>query len=642
VFLKQTALFTALVLTTLCSSKEIQAQVSAASYQPVVAPNSLASLFGLGYSDSTVFAQLDANGQLPTTLGGVTVQIDGVAAPLLYVSPLQINLLIPAGTDIGAADVVVQTSTPGKQIQYSMQVRNVAPGLFSRDASGKGPGAILNAVTFAAQPFLVETPENAGSDKRTRLAVFATGLRYAGNAMQDPAKVNVAAQIQARDSLGNVYTVEYAGPAPGFFGLDQINLVVPPAADGASEVSLIITAENAASNTVTFNMASLPSNAIHLTGLTLSKTSVASGNDVAATVQLNGRARVGGYTVNLTTSGFDLRVPNAFTVGEGQASGEFIVHTTATTSTRTESLTAIAGAFSSTASLQVVSVNAPRLTNLSLSSNPIRGGNSLTGTLSLTGTVPVDGATVQLAGNNANVQVPPAVTLSFAQTLESFPITTTAVTDAQSATITATFGESTASATLTVRPALTIKLTAAGVTGGSPVSGAVTLAEPAPAGGVIVSLRSSNPVFTSVPATVVVPGGQLSASFTISTLIVTSSRTVVISATAAGATAAASLTIDPANLPSLISLTMSPAIVQGGIASGATITLSASAPAGGFVVDLQSDNAFAAQVPAFTTVPSRATSVIVPVKTTKVTSTQTVTITATAGGVSKSATLTVQ
>jgi uncharacterized protein (TIGR03437 family) len=639
---KQIALSIALILVSLCTFKEGRAQVSGASYQPVVAPNSLASLFGSGYSDVTVSAQLDANGQLPTTLGGVSVQINGAAAPLLYVSPLQINLLVPVNTDIGAAGVIVQTSTPGKQIQYSMQVRNVAPGLFSKDASGGGPGAILNAATFAGQPFLVETPENNGSDKRTRLAVFATGLRYAGNAVRDPTKVNVAGQIQARDGLGNVYAVEYAGPAPGFFGLDQINLVVPAAADGAGDISLTITAEKAASNTVTFNMASLPSNAIHLTALTLSKTSVTSGNDVTATVQLNGRARFGGYTVNLTTSGFDLKVPSFFTVNEGQASGDFIVHTVAIPTTRMETLTAVASGVSSSVSLQLVSVNAPRLTSLSLSMSPIKGGNNLTGTLSLSGTVPVDGATVQLAGNNVNVQVPPTVTLSFAQTLVSFPITTTAVTDAQSATIAATYGESTASATLLVRPALAIQLTAAGVTGGSTVSGAVTLAETATAGGVMVTLHSSNSAFASVPATVVVPEGQISAPFMVSTLIVSSSRTVIISATAAGATTSSSLTIDPANLPSLIGLTISPAIVQDGITSGATITLSASAPAGGFIVDLQSDNAFAVQVPAFAVIPATATSMMFPVKTSKVPSTQTVTITATAGGVSKSATLTVQ
>src|SRR5260370_39187046 len=117
-----------------------------------------------------------------------------------------------------------------------MQVRNVAPVLFSREASGRGSGAILNAVTFAAEPFLVETPENPGSDKRTRLAVFATGLRYARDASQGPAKGNVSGQLQAPDSLCNIYTDENACPAPGVFGLDQINLEVPSAEDGPGRV----------------------------------------------------------------------------------------------------------------------------------------------------------------------------------------------------------------------------------------------------------------------------------------------------------------------------------------------------------------------------------------------------------------------
>jgi uncharacterized protein (TIGR03437 family) len=634
--LKQIAFLAALIL----ASSQGRAQVSAASYQPVVAPNSLASLFGSGFTDSALSAQLDANGQLPVQLGGVSVQINGVAAPLLLVSPLQINLLVPADTVIGTAGVVVQTSI-GKQIDYSMQVRNVAPALFSKDASGRGPGAILNAVTFGAAPFLVETPENPGSDKRTRLAVFATGLRYAGNAVQDPAKVNVTGQVQAQDSLGNVYAVEYAGPAPGFFGLDQINMVVPAAVDGVGDVSLTITAEKAVSNTVTFNMASLASNAIHLTALTLSKTSVTGGNDITATVLLNGRARPGGYTVNLTTNGFDLRAPTTFTVMEGQASGVFTVHTTTTTSTRTETITAIANGFSSTASLQILSSNALRITGLALSANSIKGGNNLTGTLSLSGTVPVDGATISLASDNTSVQVPPSITLSFAQAMLSFPITTSAVTDVRSATITASYGDSTASATLAVRPALTMQL-AAEVVGGNPAIGTLILAEPAPSGGVIVNLHSSNPVSASAPATVVVPGGQISASFTVSTLLVNSSRTVVISASGAGATVASMLTIDPPNLPTLINLTINPSIIQGAGTALAAIMLSAPAPAAGLLVNLQSDNAFAAQVPAFTMVPAGMTGVSVQVKTTKVTSPQTVTITATAGGVTKSATLTVE
>src|SRR5260370_415176 len=142
---------------------------------------------------------------------------------------------------------------------------------------------------------------------------------------------------------------------------------------GIGGVSLTITAEKAVSNTVTFNMASLPSNAIHLTGLTLSKTSVTGGSDLIATVLLNGRARSGGYTVSLSTTGFDLQVPSTFTVMEGQASGDFIVHTLTTTTTTTENVAAVANGFVVSASLQVLPANALRITGLALSANSIKG-----------------------------------------------------------------------------------------------------------------------------------------------------------------------------------------------------------------------------------------------------------------------------
>jgi len=115
------------------------AVVSAASYQSIVAPNSLAALFGNGLSIDTATAQLDSSGQLPTTLAGVTVKINGTAAGLLYVAPSQINLLMPANTDTGTAAVVVQSSSLATQFTGSVEVRNVAPAIFTLDNSGKGP-----------------------------------------------------------------------------------------------------------------------------------------------------------------------------------------------------------------------------------------------------------------------------------------------------------------------------------------------------------------------------------------------------------------------------------------------------------------------------------------------------------------------
>ena len=129
----------------LCVQASAQiAIVSAASYRPLVAPNSLASIFGSNIANSTTTAQLDANKQLPTQLAGVTVQINGTAASLLYVSPGQINFLVPPGTVLGTAQVSLQPTPGATPILSTMQVGIVAPGLFSQDATGTGPGAILD------------------------------------------------------------------------------------------------------------------------------------------------------------------------------------------------------------------------------------------------------------------------------------------------------------------------------------------------------------------------------------------------------------------------------------------------------------------------------------------------------------------
>src|ERR1019366_9341454 len=179
--------------------------------------------------------------------------------------------------------------------------------------SGKGPGAILNAVSYTSAPFLVETSEIAGSDQRTRLAVYATGLRYAGNASHDPSIVNVAANVgaTAKDAAGNSYnlTVEYAGPAPGFFGLDQVNIVLPADLDGAGVVSLFVTGDTGTSNVVSFQMGSLPADSIRVAALSFSPSYVNGGDSAILTISLNGLARGIGLPVPLRSSSTAAQVP---------------------------------------------------------------------------------------------------------------------------------------------------------------------------------------------------------------------------------------------------------------------------------------------------------------------------------------------
>jgi hypothetical protein len=87
--------------------QQVLSVVSAANNQPVISPNSPATVYGTNLAQGTASAQMDGTGALPTAIGGTSVSIGGVPAQLLYVSPSQINLLVPSTTPLGTAAVSV-------------------------------------------------------------------------------------------------------------------------------------------------------------------------------------------------------------------------------------------------------------------------------------------------------------------------------------------------------------------------------------------------------------------------------------------------------------------------------------------------------------------------------------------------------
>jgi uncharacterized protein (TIGR03437 family) len=197
--------------------------VSSASFAEEVAPGSLATVFVAGATDEEVQATPGPAGRLPTELGGVTVDVDGRRAGIWYASPTQINLVVPLETATGAVPVTVSSVAKGVAASGTATVRIAAPGLFSLDGSGTGPGAILNGVTYLGGPFFILTVENADCDKRTRLAAFATGIRNAGTV-----------QLTIEDAGGAVTSVdaEFAGGTEAFLGLDQVNFPLASDLDG--------------------------------------------------------------------------------------------------------------------------------------------------------------------------------------------------------------------------------------------------------------------------------------------------------------------------------------------------------------------------------------------------------------------------
>jgi len=185
---------------------------------------------------------------------------------------------------------------------------------------------------------------------------------------------------------------------------------------------------------------------------------------------------------------------------------------------------------------------------VSASPSSVVGGGGATGTVSLSASAPAGGASVLLASASSAVTVPAAVTVAQGMTSATFGIATSAVTMPTSTTISASYGGVTKATTFTVTPAsapalASVALTSTSIVGGTSTTGRATLTAPAGSGGAVVTLRSSNPTLVGVPASVVVPAGATSATFTVTTTVTKRNATAAVYATYASVTKTASLTV---------------------------------------------------------------------------------------------------
>jgi hypothetical protein len=184
----------------------------------------------------------------------------------------------------------------------------------------------------------------------------------------------------------------------------------------------------------------------------------------------------------------------------------------------------------------------PDLQSLTINPSSVVGGSTAMGTVSLNGPAPAGGLQVQLSSGNTSVAtVPASVTVLAGQTSASFSITTRPVASQTQVTIMARLGNSSRQVTLTVLPPSiqSLSISPSTVRGGSNATGIVTLNAPAPPGGAVVPLRSSNSTVATVPASVTIPAGQTTAQFTVRTTRPSSSSvSVTITATYNGSRSA--------------------------------------------------------------------------------------------------------
>jgi uncharacterized protein (TIGR03437 family) len=230
---------------------------SAAAPSSGVAPDSLASLFGANLAPGTAQA---TSQPLPIQLGGVTVTVTDATgaqrnAPLIYVSPGQINFVVPDGVAAGSATFTVANGSATQTVMGVVQP--VMPTLFAMNGAGSGVAAATAVSVQAGAPKsqtpvpvfqctssgCVSVPIDLGVDTPVYVSFYGTGIRSRSSL------ANVTVTIN-----GMSVPVLYAGSQPSYAGLDQVNVSLSLSLRGSGESNVVLTVDGQTSNTVTINI----------------------------------------------------------------------------------------------------------------------------------------------------------------------------------------------------------------------------------------------------------------------------------------------------------------------------------------------------------------------------------------------------
>jgi uncharacterized protein (TIGR03437 family) len=168
---------------------------------------------------------LDSSGNVATSLAGTTIYFDGIPAPIVATSQQQVNVIVPNQT-AGQPTTTIQAVYNGTASSLvSIPVTETSPGVFTLNASGTGPGAMINqdgtinsASNPAARGSVISVFANGGGISNVQLA----NGQLVGLDLPSPL-LTVEAFIANEAS-----SVLYAGGSPGeITGLLQVNVKVP-------------------------------------------------------------------------------------------------------------------------------------------------------------------------------------------------------------------------------------------------------------------------------------------------------------------------------------------------------------------------------------------------------------------------------
>ncbi len=215
-----------------------------------VTPGSLISIFGSNLAAGTATAD---SIPLSTSLGNVSVTINGISAPLngvFHESTFdQLNAQLPWNVPAGTAQVVVTNSQGVMSAPQNVLVGQFSPGIFTTNGAGTGQAIAINypdysyAAPAGSIPGASTRPAVVGDPNG--IIIYATGLGAVNPAVANGAAASASPVSYTNTApvvlVGGVQAqVTFSGLAPGFVGLNQLNVVLPSNTPTGNAVSLQI------------------------------------------------------------------------------------------------------------------------------------------------------------------------------------------------------------------------------------------------------------------------------------------------------------------------------------------------------------------------------------------------------------------
>jgi uncharacterized protein (TIGR03437 family) len=196
--------------------------VNAASYSGAVAPGSIASIFGTNLAAGPATGNRSS---LPVTLNGTSVSVNGAAAVLLYVSPGQINFVVPSSfaTSLNtySSTGVAVTTPSGSSATVPVNTYSNVPAFFTVDGSGCGQAAVLNIAPDGTRS--LNSPANSAAPG-DYLELYGTGF---GPYLQADRPAVYFNSNSFSPLPATAVMPVYAGDAPGLAGVNQVDVQIP-------------------------------------------------------------------------------------------------------------------------------------------------------------------------------------------------------------------------------------------------------------------------------------------------------------------------------------------------------------------------------------------------------------------------------